>query len=182
MLKNFIPVLIVLCLAWPAGSLPAWAADATVDDFIGEYSGSSISSTEDSALINHLSAIDPTEVDETDFDLSGDVGLLGGHFDLDTSTLIYPLDGHGSTSNHTHEWDDKTGQTGVDYFNIVECSVNDVSACVEDPSLLQTDPDFDQIDTIIADPTQRFIVIVANDRLSTGGIMEINGTSLSVVA
>ncbi|MCZ6444717.1 MAG: PilC/PilY family type IV pilus protein, partial [Planctomycetota bacterium] len=149
----------------------------------------SISSTEDSAIINHLNAIDPVEVDEVEelfLDVNfGDPGLVGGHFDLDTSTQIYPLDGSGTTNKHTHEWDDKTGLTGVDYFNIVECSLKagkgELSPCVEDPALLTTDPDYDQINTTITDPTQQFIVIVANDHLSTGGVMEINSTSLSVL-
>jgi hypothetical protein len=117
-------------------------------------------------------------------DYPGDPGLAGGHFDLDTSTQIYSLGG-GATNSHTHEWDDKTGLTGVDYFNLVECAVKGAkdapSPCVEDPGLLQTDLDYDHLDSTVGGDTQQFILVVANDRLSTGGVMELNSTSLSVV-
>jgi hypothetical protein len=144
----------------------------------------SISSTQDSAIINHLNAIDPIEFDELEELYGDDPGLAGGHFDLDTATQIYAL-GSGITNKHTHEWDDKTGLTGVDYFNLVGCSVaapkGEPSPCLEDPSLVATDPSYDHLDSTIPSNTQQFILVVANDRLSTGGVMELNSTSLSVV-
>ncbi len=130
-----------------------------------------------SALINHLNAISPVEFPPDPPD-EGDLGLIGGHFDLDVASEIYESGG-GSTDNHTHEWDDKTGLSTIDYMNIVKCG--NPEACLEDPTLYRNDPSFNDIDEQITDPNRRFILVVANSSLSPGGVIEINGASLGVV-
>lgn len=89
-----------------------------------------------------------------------DLGLAGGHFDLDTSTQIYPL-GSGFTNNHVHQWDDKYNLTTIDFFDI------------------QGDG-FDNVDTTIGD-IQPFVLTVANSSLSPGGMLVINGDDIQVV-
>jgi hypothetical protein len=83
-------------------------------------------------------------------------GVLGGHFDLDTSTQTYSFD-VGSTAAHVHEYDDIFNITGVDFFNLL------------DPKLVNPS------DIIVKD--QRFRIIVANAQFSPGARITINGQS-----
>lgn len=87
-------------------------------------------------------------------------GIKGGHFDLDTSTLIYPLSS-GKTNHHVHEYDDKYNVTFADYFNLL-------------------DPKFDQINKTIA-PDTRFVLIISNAQLSPGGVLSLNGQAQGVL-
>lgn len=87
-------------------------------------------------------------------------GLSGGHFDLDTSTAVYPL-GAGKTNHHVHEFDDKFHVTYADFFHL-------------------PDPKYDDITEAVSQST-RFVLIIANAQLSTKGVLSINGTDQSVV-
>jgi hypothetical protein len=89
-----------------------------------------------------------------------DRGIIGGHFDLDTSTTISNF-GAGSTNKHVHEWDDKNNLTTIDFFNIIGDG-------------------FDNIDETFAS-SQKFILTVANSALSPGGTLRINGINENVV-
>lgn len=111
----------------------------------------------DSALINHLTAIKPFLVTNL-----GDPGLLGGHFDLDTSSSLYDFD-HGVTDGHVHEWDDKNDLTTINYLKLA--GGNGLPLY--------------EINKIVH-PTAPFILTVANTELSPGGVLEINSTSMSV--
>ncbi len=129
-----------------------------------------LNATQDTSLINHLHAINPAEIPPS----PTDPGLLGGHFDLDTSHLIYDFNS-GTTDHHVHQWDDKTGYTTIDYMDIVECSDPfDHSTCSNSTG-------FSDIDEEITDPNQKFILIIANASLSPGGVLEINGSNTGVV-
>lgn len=94
-------------------------------------------------------------------DAFGDVlqGLKGGHFDLDTATAVYAPSA-GDTNHHVHEYDDKFNVTYADYFNL-------------------KDAKFDNIQEVLS-PSQRFVLIIANADLSPGGVLSVNGVSLTV--
>ncbi|MEQ1877660.1 MAG: hypothetical protein ABL958_13530 [Bdellovibrionia bacterium] len=85
-----------------------------------------------------------------------DPGLDGGHFDLDTSSSIYPL-GNGRTDHHVHEYDDRHNVASVDFFNLLDGGFTEISSKVS--------------------AGQEFIIIVANAQLSTGTYLEINGST-----
>jgi len=144
-------------------------ADVREDRVVGQYQGFGLASrpvigvlgaSSDAALINHLTAMPPNPVLDPD-----DPGLLGGHFDLDTSSQIYPFSG-GATDGHIHEWDDKFEATTIDYMNIKGGNGNPLYEISHPGSGIH--------------PTDIFIVTVANTDLSPGGVLEINGKSLSV--
>jgi hypothetical protein len=122
----------------------------------GSLSGKSTSA----ALINHLASINPN-----DLDVPTDPGLLGGHFDLDTSHLIYDF-GEGDTDGHVHEWDDKWDSTTIDFLDLPDAgklfNINDRSG------------------KGIGDGTQPFILTISNTEYSPGGVLEINGPTISV--
>ena len=84
-----------------------------------------------------------------------DAGLLGGHFDLDTSSFISSIGG-GSTDGHIHEYDDKYDVVGADFFDLLDSKLHNIN---ED----------------ISDPNQKFKLIVSNADLSPGGRLVING-------
>lgn len=87
-------------------------------------------------------------------------GIVGGHFDLDTSHLVYAPSA-GTTDHHVHQYDDKYQTNGADFFNLLEAGLG-------------------EIQTVI--PAQkRFILIISNAELSTGGRLEINGSSQNVL-
>ncbi len=141
--------------------------DARVDRVIGEYQEFGLASRpiigildtdRDTALINHLIAISPNETIYAD-----DPGLLGGHFDLDTASAIYPFGG-GTTDAHVHQWDDKNDLTTIDYLDIA----GDEELTEINHAALGIGPD------------DVFMLTVANNALSPGGVLEINGTSLTV--
>jgi hypothetical protein len=120
-----------------------------------------ISKKTSAALINHLAAIDPVPP-EFIFDPT-DPGLQGGHFDLDSSHLIYPF-GDGETDGHEHEWDDSYNSTTIDYFQMRG-------------KPFKIDHEVFGAGNKTADP---FILTVGNSALSPGGIVEINGVSIGV--
>jgi len=143
--------------------------DIAVERVVGQYQEfglasrpvvGSLGSSQDSALINHLTAISPFNVPN-----AGDPGLLGGHFDLDTNSTIYDYDA-GTSDGHYHEWDDKFDLTTINYLNFVGAG-DDKLAEINDP------------DRGI-DPDDLFILSVTNTDLSPGGVLEINSTSMSV--
>jgi len=114
------------------------------------------------ALINHLASINPS--DDVDVPLD-EPGLLGGHFDLDTSHLIYDYD-DGDTDGHVHEYDDKHDVTTIDYFDLLQ-----------DGKLFEIDhPGIKGV----GGRDQPFILTVANSEYSPGGVLEINGPTISV--
>lgn len=88
-------------------------------------------------------------------------GIIGGHFDLDTSHLVYGPSA-GTTDHHVHEYDDKYKTNGADFFNLAESGLGKIQATIA--------------------PTKRFILIVANAELSRGGILEVNGSVTNVLA
>jgi hypothetical protein len=145
--------------------------DVAADRAVGQYQSFGLASRpvvgvlgagSDAALINHLNAISPTQENNP-----GDPGLLGGHFDLDTSDTIYGFDS-GDTNGHVHEWDDKHDLTTINYFNLPDGNGSPL----------------DEITSSAhgASPTDVFMLNIANTELSPGGVLEINGTSISVTA
>lgn len=89
-----------------------------------------------------------------------ELGLKGGHFDLDTSSQVYQFN-QGSTDRHIHEYDDKYNVTKVDFFNLLDSKLTQVS------------------DRVAAGQT--FYIIVGNAALSPGAILEVNGIDVGVV-
>ena len=85
---------------------------------------------------------------------SGVDGIQGGHFDLDTSTQIYPFKA-GTTTHHVHEYEKKYQTTTIDFFNLI-------------------DTKFDEIQKTIP-AGKRFVINVVNSSLSPGGVLQING-------
>ncbi len=153
------------------GNGDATVGDTPEDRVIGEYQNFGLASRPvigitgprtSAALINHLVAINPSTTNP----FPDDPGLLGGHFDLDTSSQIYPFDG-GTTDGHINQWDDKYAQTTINFFDILDLN--------EDP--------LSNIDDALkgVDPNTPFILTVANASLSPGGVLEINGASVGVV-
>jgi hypothetical protein len=143
--------------------------DTALERVVGQYQEfglasrpvvGSLSGSQDSALINHLSAINPFNVPNAD-----DPGLLGGHFDLDTNSEIYAFDA-GVSEGHSHEWDDKHDLTTIDYLNLPDGGGSPLHE-INDPGLG-------------IDPDDLFILTVANTDLSPGGVLEINSTSMGV--
>lgn len=111
-------------------------------------------------LDNLITAIQLNKAAQEDDAEPADRGVVGGHFDLDTSTSMYP-NGSGSTNKHEHEWDDKNDLTTIDFFNIAGSG-------------------FDFIDRTFPGD-QKFIITVANAALSTGGALDVNGMRENVV-
>ena len=88
-----------------------------------------------------------------------DVGVEGGHFDLDTATSVYD-DGDGDTNQHVHEYDDRYNTNTADFFNLENSG-------------------FDEVDETI--PANRpFYIRVANGDLSPRVALEINGVAHNV--
>ena len=100
------------------------------------------------------------KVAEEDGGEPADLGVSGGHFDLDTSTAIYSPN-FGITNKHEHEWDDKHDLTSVDFFQIAGSG-------------------FDEIDNTLS-VNQKFYITVANAPFSTSGVLDINGEHHNVV-
>lgn len=143
---------------------------AREDRVVGQYQNFGLASRpiagvvsigKDAALINHLAAIAPAVAG-----FPGELGLIGGHFDLDTSSQIYAFSG-GSTDGHVHEWDDKHDLTTVDFFALPDGDGNPLHEINDNANAVGND--------------ELFLLTVANSELSPGGVLEINGTSLSVV-
>jgi len=143
--------------------------DIPEDRAVGQYQSFGLSSrpmvaavgANDVAVINHLNAINPANPAPP---VDAGPGLAGGHFDVDTSnqTVDWNTSGY-KTSAHTHQYDDKYNLTVVDYFGLAE-----------PPQL--------EINQEISNPSQRFKIIIGNAQLSPGGVLEINGTNISVTA
>ncbi|MFT4547340.1 MAG: type II secretory pathway pseudopilin PulG [Pseudoalteromonas tetraodonis] len=80
-------------------------------------------------------------------------GLSGGHIDVDTSTFIAKI-GKGETDGHVHEYDDKYGVTHINYFNLLDSKLDNISDII---------------------PTgKKFKLIVANADLSPGAVLKLN--------
>ena len=113
--------------------------------------------TDDGGADDSYEIFDGTDPnDPNDDDPNTSEGLLGGHFDADTSSFISPI-GNGSTDKHIHEYDDDYQVTGVDFFNMFNSGLH-------------------TIDTDITDPDQPFRLIVLNANLSVSGRLTINNT------
>ncbi len=86
-----------------------------------------------------------------------DPGLLGGHFDVDTTQLLSTAlpQGSASTDGHVHQYDDKFNVKGVDYFGLL-------------------DPKLHNINVDITNPNQKFKLIIVNAHRSPGGRLVIN--------
>ncbi|HVS25030.1 MAG TPA: PilC/PilY family type IV pilus protein, partial [Gammaproteobacteria bacterium] len=166
-------------------------ADTARDRVVGEFQRfglasrpvvANVGTATDTALINHLVAVSPAVVSFPD-----DPGVLGGHFDLDTSHLIYAFnngnptcdedglpvgcvgDVSGATTDgHVHQWDDKHDLTTIDYFTLPD---GNGQPLYEIKSATNGVPS-----------TRLFILTIANSALSPGGVLEINGASLTVTA
>jgi hypothetical protein len=98
-------------------------------------------------------------------DINDPGGLAGGHFDLDTSSAIYPFNG-GVTDGHVHEWDDKNNLTMINYLDLADGNGNPLY-------------EIDHAKIGIA-KNAVFIVTVSNSKLSRGGRLEINSTTIGV--
>ncbi len=148
--------------------------DVPEDRVVGQYQDFGLASrpivgamnrTTDAALINHLTAISPLNPRNPPVDPNDPGGLAGGHFDLDTSSKIYPFNA-GVTDGHVHEWDDKNDLTVVNYLDLAGGGglplheINMPGLGVDDDAV--------------------FLITVANSDLSPGGRLEINSTSIAV--
>jgi hypothetical protein len=100
---------------------------------------------------------DTSDMSDLDLDLSP--GLAGGHIDVDTSHLIYPLNS-GTTDGHVHAYDDKYNVTSVNMMAFLNTALVNIQK---------------QIPAGI-----RFKFIVGNSSLSPGGQFAINGSTQSV--
>ena len=148
--------------------------DVPEDRVVGQYQDfglasrpvvGALSRTTDSALINHLTAISPLYPQNPPIDPNDPGGLAGGHFDLDTSSNIYPFNA-GVTDGHVHEWDDINNLTVVNYLDLAGGGGNPLHE-IDMPGLGVDD------DAV-------FLITVANSELSSGGRLEINSTSIAV--
>ena len=82
------------------------------------------------------------------------LGLLGGHIDVDTSSFIAPV-GDGTTDGHVHEYDNKYDTPEVDLFNILDFKLHNITSDIPDGST-------------------KFKLIIANADLSPGAVLLIN--------
>ena len=171
--------------------------DGAEDRAVGQYQDFGLASRpvtgvlgdrKDSALINHLAAISPALPPNLD-----DPGLLGGHFDLDTSHEIYDFNfgipecdinglpepcvasaGAGTTDGHVHQWDDKNFSTTINFFNLADDG--------DGNPLYEIDGKGGIANLAFAvEPDEVFMLTVANSALSPGGVLEINGGGIGVV-
>jgi hypothetical protein len=108
-----------------------------------------ISANSGTFFINRLAASSAPEA------VFNDLGVVDGHFDVDTSSFIAEID-NGATDDHVHEYDDKYDVTGVDYFTFNDDGLHEICEDVADG--------------------QRFKVLVVNADRSTGGRIVINQT------
>jgi subtilisin family serine protease/chitodextrinase len=85
-------------------------------------------------------------------------GFIGGHIDVDTDAASdYNGNGFaGATSKHDHEFDEKTGQVYIDYFNLNQASSGQI-----------------EIDDAITDGDKKFFIILANADLSPNSRIQI---------
>jgi len=145
--------------------------DEALDRVVGWYLGFGLTSLPTiggkddataAALFNHIEAIKPAEPPN----VSDDPGVRGGHFDLDTSHMIYEFS-DGETDGHVHEWDDDYNTTTIDYFNMVPpdklYGINDVAGW----GLTDNVP---------------FFLTLSNTHLNSAAVIEINGGTIPVVA
>jgi hypothetical protein len=107
--------------------------------------------------VNNLPPHEDPGGDEND---PNDPGISGGHFDFDTSHMVY-LASKGTTDHHVHEYDDKYKTTQVDFFNMIDNAFTELSSVIS--------------------ANQNFVITVANAELSPGAMLEINGAIISAV-
>jgi len=107
-----------------------------------------LSSTRGTFFLNRQYHAQPVDIPD------GGPGLAGGHFDVDTTSYISPID-TGSTDGHVHEYDDKYDVKGVDYFGLFEGQLHNINVDITDGS-------------------QKFKLIVVNADKSPGGRLVIN--------
>jgi hypothetical protein len=147
------------------GEITNTASDRVVGTYLG-YGLTSLPTvggnqgSTSTSLFNHIEAIPPSELFFAD-----EPGLVGGHFDLDTSHGIYAFD-EGDTDKHEHEWDDKYDTTTINYFDIEGGAHNNI----------------DEGNDTIPDDETPFFLTVSNAAINPAGVMEINGSSFSVTS
>lgn len=94
-------------------------------------------------------------------DGTGDnVGLIGGHFDVDTNATYYAFN-KGKTDGHVHEYDNEYNVTSYKLMSPHGSKLQSLQSKVSS--------------------TQRFKILLANPSLSRGGVLFINGEAWSVV-
>jgi hypothetical protein len=81
-------------------------------------------------------------------------GLVGGHFDVDYSAALYPVD-IGTTDGHVHQYDDLFDVAGVDFLDPLHSELQPLADVIEDPDL-------------------EFVVIAANPDLSPGARLALD--------
>jgi hypothetical protein len=92
-------------------------------------------------------------------------GLIGGHMDVDTDSAVKGDGLGGKTDGHVHEYDDKFNRTYVDYYDI-------------DPG---DGGKLRNVTEVGIEDDEKFIVLIANADLSTGGELTINNKVHHVV-
>jgi hypothetical protein len=99
----------------------------------------------------------------SDFDLPdltpSQVGLLGGHIDVDTSREYYPF-GAGLTDAHVHEYDKKYQLNGLDFFNLIDVDLSNSNR--------------------FTSYQDNFKIVILNSNLSPGAVFIINGHKMGV--
>ena len=106
-----------------------------------------LSATSGTYFVNR---IDASTLPVVTFD---DPGIIGGHFDVDTTSYISAI-GTGDTDAHIHEYDDKHDVKGVDYFQFLDDKLHNIDEDV--------------------DGDQRFKILVVNADRSPGGRLSVN--------
>jgi len=90
-------------------------------------------------------------------------GIAGGHIDVDMDSSSLSGLG-GKTDGHVHEYDDSTGRTFIDYFDLANAKLQNVDTV-----------------GIATSPPEEFIIIVANADLSPGSELTIGAMKINVV-
>ncbi|NRA67736.1 MAG: hypothetical protein HRU19_24860 [Pseudobacteriovorax sp.] len=149
--------LIILLMVWPlACTESVFKSNKTADkkkeapseaDAVSEV----IAETE-IEMSEEPSSAAPVVLPEIELEVS-EQGLIGGHFDVDTSTQIYEL-GEGETDGHVHEYDDKYQVNGVNFLAVL----NDELSNLQD----------------VIPAGVPFILHVVNGNLSPGAVIEVN--------
>ncbi|MGQ0833594.1 MAG: pilus assembly protein [Gammaproteobacteria bacterium] len=162
---------LALSVADNVDRLAGTVEDVPEDRVVARYAGFGLASRPtvvsvgaqgDTAVLNTIYIVDPVPPPPAD---PADPGVLGGHFDLDTSSIWYDFN-KGITDKHVHEWDDKTGLTEINLG--------------ADGSQIPGDPGFREIKQNITG-SKKFIIVVGNAPYSWDGVLSSNGTPTKVV-
>jgi len=91
---------------------------------------------------------------------SSTIGLLGGHFDIDIATQIYPAFA-GDSDGHVHEYDDKYQLNGADFFRLQDNKISNIQDIIR--------------------PGQVFSLVLLNANLSPLARLGFNDNSVSAI-